>query len=263
MQLRYILLCIGLREEWDANRRLKSKSEFEEEVSSRFSRNCYHVDNYLSKAIRKYHFQTDGSFKMLFVMPTLLDDSFINVSECAKAQVHVSESEIEAYRQMTGLEQRCEYYLGLLERGYELISRYKEIPMEALRECHDKFRQGGYKNEWLFKKLRVKEYGLRFELNCYFTMFDFRLVLSAYDLKDGSLLAEDVVLQTYPNEDAFDYKFKFVEVHGSDIVIYDFLHWEAFRIDIPSLREGRVDVRYLEYPKLEEMDRDRIARCTW
>ena len=141
---------------------------------------------------------------------------------------------------MTSLIDRYEWYLSLLERGYRLAADTADtgIPFDTLKGIHDSFRNEGYKNEWLFKKIIVKEYGLTIYLKCYFTTFDFRLTLEAYNINQTILITTGVILRTLPDEVCFDKDFRKVEVRNNLLIIKDFLDLDTFVIRLDLLADG-------------------------
>ena len=157
--------------------------------------NTRFICNYLSKKVRKHKIQLQNPFSMLCV--SLDNREYLKESQTfhvIDSHLEVQCEEITKYRGMTSLIDRYEWYLSLLERGYRLAADTADtgIPFDTLKGIHDSFRNEGYKNEWLFKKIIVKEYGLTIYLKCYFTTFDFRLTLEAYNINQTILI---IILQ--------------------------------------------------------------------
>ena len=203
--------------------------------------NSRFVCNYLSKEVRKHNIQLRNPFSMLCV--SLDNRAFLEellTFHVIDSHIEVQSKEIAQYREMTSLIDRFEWYLSLLERGYRLASNTLDIDM--LMSINDSFRMGGYKNEWLFKKIKVKEYGLTIYLKCYFTTFDFRLTLEAYDISQTILLTTGVVLRTLPDEDCFVKDFRKVEVRDNLLIIKDFLDHDTFVIRLDLLADGFFDL---------------------
>lgn len=263
MQVRYIdLHSAGTRVEVIGGNPI-IYDEFDEDFVVRFNYQTRFIDNYLSKAIRKYHIYTDGSYNMIEVLPTRhnAQHKSLGYPQNEVAWVHLSDEEYDSFMKSTSLRARYEFYLSLLERGYEIINRHKAIPVKSLLECHEAFRKNDYKNEWLFKRLRIVEYKLSVELLCFFTTYEFRLELRAINYKTNGLVAEGLILRTTPDEISYAHTFKSASIIEDRIIIYDFLKHPAFIIDIPKLLYGVVEVKYLKYEKDE--DADEIARLIW
>lgn len=258
MRIRYITLHI----------RWPHESGFpDEDFNDTFNWNARFISNYLSKAVRKLNLETDGTYKMISVNPDAKKNYSKIVSEFVlKNDILVSSEELEQYSQMTRLMDRYEFYLSLLERGYLQAAEFKEgVPVEALLSLHQQFRDGGYKNEWLFKKKPLRDLGIYIYLNCYFTTFDFRLELEAYDLKSKGLVTKGVILQTPPNELCYDYKFKQITIEQDKLIILDFLSHPRFEVNLRDLSNGKFNVKYLREKDIDEKikDFDKIQSITW
>ena len=137
-------------------------------------------------------------------------------SDVINCKLFLSPEEIDKLNKMKRLEDRYEYYFSFLERGYRFVSESIPLPVDSILGLHDQFRKGGYRNEWLFKKKMIREYGLYVFLKCYFTTFDFHLELEAYDLKKTHLIAKDIIFRSFPGELCYDKDFR--SIH--------FLNWE-------------------------------------
>lgn len=203
--------------------------------------NTRFICNYLSKKVRKHKIQLQNPFSMLCV--SLDNREYLKESQTfhvIDSHLEVQCEEITKYRGMTSLIDRYEWYLSLLERGYRLAADTADtgIPFDTLKGIHDSFRNEGYKNEWLFKKIIVKEYGLTIYLKCYFTTFDFRLTLEAYNINQTILITTGVILRTLPDEVCFDKDFRKVEVRNNLLIIKDFLDLDTFVIRLDLLADG-------------------------
>jgi hypothetical protein len=240
----------------------------DEAFNLKFNKNARFICNYLSKAVRKLNLETDGTYKMISVHPHAIQNSskMYYVDYALSNAIYVSSKEMERYTQMINLTERYEFYLSLLERGYmQAVTFKKEVPVEALLSLHQQFRDGGYKNEWLFKKKQIRDFGIYIYLNCYFTSFDFRLELEAYSLKTKELVSKGVVMQTPPNEVCFDYKFKQITLEDNKLVILDFLGHPRYEMDLHKLSKGNFNVKYLDINDIKDIEPDqkKIQSITW
>ena len=142
------------------------------------------------------------------------------------------------------------------------------LPVDSILGLHDQFRKGGYRNEWLFKKKMIREYGLYVFLKCYFTTFDFHLELEAYDLKKTHLIAKDIIFRSFPDELCYDKDFRSIQVEGSRLQILNFLGKAEMAVDLEALTQGRVVVDYIDddflnWEERKESTRKAIERITW
>jgi len=153
----------------------------------------------------------------------------IHLDEVAKNKYLLLSSEVERY----------EFYLSLLERGYQLASTVKAIPIEIFNKLHQEFRDGGYKNERLFKKKQLRNYGIKIELNHVLTSYSYNLVLSVYNLK-GNLIGKNSIYETYPDDIFFSKDVRHLVIEDKQIIITDFLNHPQFVCDLDDLSKGIV-----------------------
>lgn len=259
MKIRYISLCIEH----------PLYSGFPDEAFNlKFNKNARFICNYLSKTVRKLNMETDGTYKMISVHPHAIQNSSkMYYSDYVFSNaIYLSSKEMEQYTQMVNLTERYEFYLSLLERGYIQAATFKEeVSVDALLSLHQQFRDGGYKNEWLFKKKQIRDFGIYIYLNCYFTSFDFRLELEAYSLKTKELVTKGIVIRTPPNEVCYDYKFKQIALEDDKLVILDFLGHPRYEMDLHKLSDGIFNVKYLNDKDIKdiELDQQKIQSITW
>jgi hypothetical protein len=219
-------------------------SGYQDPFRDNFNLHSRFISNYLSVQIRKLKYATDGTFNMLSIVPT------INIKHLCRMvgekALHASISfNRDAYEQMNDIE-KYEYYLKLLEDGYRICTQFKNIPLTDLLKLHDDFRQNNYKNEWLHKQKRFKEYGLSISLNCYFTSTDFRLVMTVYDLVSKKELISGEIIRTLPDEVCFAHLFKDIKMENQDIIITEFLDRPIFSFHLSDLLEGRFKINSLD-----------------
>lgn len=186
----------------------------------------------------------------------------------ADCTLMLSISDMQRLHNMTDLEDRYEFYLAYLERGYKEVLTHVNIPFYQLLALHEQFRAGGYRNEWLFKKKMIREYGLYVFLKCYFTTFDFHLDLEAYDLKQTRLIAKDTIFRSFPDELCFSKDFRSIRVEGSKLQILNFLGDSEMEVDLDALAQGLVTVDYIDgnflnWEESSESTKKGIERITW
>jgi len=215
MKLRYIALFMD------------TDSGYKDPFRDNFNLNSRFVSNYLSMQVRKLKFETDGTFHMLGVSPSLEIKHICRVVGEKALQARIS-FDRSAYEQMNEFE-KYEYYLQLVEDGYRICTQYKKIPLEQLLKLHQDFRNDGYKNEWLHERKKFKEQGIEVTLNCFFTSFDFRLLMTVYDINSKKELVSGTVIRTLPNEVCFDSLFKDLMIEDNELIITEFQDRPKFK----------------------------------
>ena len=235
--------------------------------SYKFGFNVRFICNYLSKEVRKLNVAGDGTYKMISVRlrnasPDCLLTYGTDNPDVLSVFLSISEDEQKQYNQTTSTEERSEFYLELLEKAYVFAASFKEIPLDFLLELHDKFRENNYKNEWVWKKKYISDYGIYIFFKCYFTTFDFRLEVEVYNTKQTVLLTKGVVLRTGPDEIFYDKEFRRIEIADGKLIIKDFLDKDNFEFDLYQLSIGEFNVKVLSY-KTSVDHIKLIERITW
>jgi hypothetical protein len=232
MNLRYIVL------------HMNHDSGYKDPFRDNFNLHSRFISNYLSIQIRKLKSETDGTFNMIAVSPTLNIKNVCRVVGEKALDASISFNR-DAYEQMTEYE-KYEYYLKLLENGYKICSQYKRIPLDNLLNLHQTFRENGYKNEWLHKKKKFKEYGIDVILNCFFTSFDFHLNMSVCDIKSKTEIVSGTVIRTLPDEVCFTPLYKDIIIENDKLCITEFQDRPKFVFNLSDIFEKKLLVKVLD-----------------
>ena len=237
MNLRYIGLNIHDEHE----------SGISDDFCYKFRFNVNFVYYYLSKAVRKEKIET-GIYNMINVLLSAkIKEPTIKLIEYFKAiEVTIPFDEAEQNRYIAmGIEERYEFYLTMLEKGYQLANTVCDVKPEILIGLHGKFRQGGYRNEWLFKKKRIKEYGINVVLDSVLTSFDFKLMLTVLDLKKNTI-AKGCIYHTYPDCTFYYRTIKHLVITDKKLVITDFLDHEMIECELEDLAKGIIKAKCID-----------------
>ena len=209
MNYRYIILYAGSS---------GFGSGFGDRFDDKFNYNTWFISNYLSLRIRKLHIPSDGPYNMFYCNISKEKDSVrIQSVNALNVKIHVEESEIDRYLNLPTEVERYEFYLSLLERGYQLASTVRSIPIDIFHKLHQEFRGGGYKNERLFKKKQLRDYGIKIELNHVLTSYSYNLFLSVYNLK-GELMGRDSIYETFPDDVFFNKNVRHLVIDDNKLI---------------------------------------------
>lgn len=221
MTLKYIALYIG------------PESGYEDNFRNGFNLHSRFISNYLSVEIRKCKFKTDGTFNMISVRPALKISEICKIvgDDALRASVSFNKDDYDKMNEV----QRYEYYMQLLEEGYQICNQFKKIPLEYLLKLHQELRSNGYKNEWLYKKKKFKEYNIEVKLKCFFTSFDFHLVITINDIVTSEQLISGTVIRSLPDEIHFQKDFKDVLIEDDYLIITDFLDRPRIRLRLSDV----------------------------
>lgn len=224
MKLRYITLHID------------SDSNYQNSFSYSFNDHSRFISNYLSIQVRKLKYETDGTFNMIAISPSKNIKHICRIVGDNALQIRIK-FDGESYEQMSEIE-KYEYYLHLIEEGYRIASKYKSIPLDELIKMNDEFRNNEYKNEWVHKKKRFKEFGIDVSLDCSFTSQIFQLKLSAMHIKSKAVIVSGIVFTTEPDEVCYQPLFKKLTSDGQHIIITDFLDKPKYMFRVSDILNG-------------------------
>lgn len=228
MNLNYILL--GL----DYNTYINIDNELRYEFQQRTN----FINDFFSKAIRKYKFETDGSFNMINVSLTEFEITPTLIVPSNVLQVYLTFDRKE-YEKIKKTED-CNYYLELLAKGFRRAYAFKSIPLEILLNLIEEFKKGGCKNEWLHKKKKFKEYDLEVVLTCEFTTNYFQLWVSVNQLSTKTNLIRDIIIRTETGVSIHEGMFKNILI-DKDIIITDKSDSPRIIINKEAVFDGKLE----------------------
>ncbi|MES2654296.1 MAG: hypothetical protein V4620_01845 [Bacteroidota bacterium] len=200
---------------------MDADSNFDEELRLAFNSDARFISHYLSKQVRKIKYSTNGSFNMVSVSPSkdILYKHRI-VGENA-LQIRIP-FETVLYKNMLSKE-RFNYYLKLLEEGYQLGNKYKTLPIDELVNLNNNLKNNGFINKWLHKRKIFKEYNLCVSLTAEFSAVDFQLHIQVETIKEKSNLVSGLIFKTAPYEAAFSPLFKDLVIENENLIITEYL----------------------------------------
>lgn len=230
-----------------------------------FSDNAYFLSFYISKRIRQFKNDTEGDVRALCISISSEEDKCSYSDNSIGVTIHYTEEDRQRYLQMTKLEDRYEHYLSLLERGYRIASTLKPVPVDTLLSIHDELRANGYRNERLFKKARLKDYGIKITLNHVLTTHEYQLMLYVTDLK-GNPIVSGCIYRELPDFIVFVYNVKHLVIDGDKMIVTDFINKEMVTCNLHDLADGKICPQYSdearEYMPNEE-NMHKFERLKW
>lgn len=241
MNLRYITL--GL--DYDTYIKIDNKLRYDFQYHTRF------ISYYFSKAIKKYKFNTKGTFNMVSIalLPkNKLEPTKITGLNVLKTYLPFDE---KRYDEIKGTED-CSYYLELLKLGFKKAYEFKPIPLDTLLILIDEFKKGGCKNEWLHKKKRFKDDDLEVILTCEFTTNYFQLIATINQISTKKLLVKGIVIKIEPDEVLFDKMFKDIYI-DDNIIITDSSDSPKIIIDKNKIFTGKLNFEIQGDKEIQEI----------
>jgi hypothetical protein len=162
--------------------------------------------------------------------------------------------------------ERFEFYLDRLTEGIKVAATIKEFDCETLLGLIQQFREQDYKNEWLQKRVTLKELGLKVEFISNHNSYDYHLDVNVID-KKKNVVARKTVFTTYPDEIFYQKRVtKKVVIKDNLIYILDFLDHPFLSINIDLLKDGIIEEKIYEEHILEytpEADPEGFKRIRW
>ena len=212
------------------------------EYQSQFRYHTRFICHYLSKAIRKYRFETDGTFKMIC----------ITVGDCFSPKIDIDVLEVSVpfdkmrYEAIKGTND-CSYYLELFKQGFKIAKKFKDIPFSTLNTLITDFEKKDCIHSWLHLKKIFKQFNLKLKLIAQFTTNDYTLTASFLDMKD-QLICSGVIIRTLPDEVFFEKTIKDVIIRNKTIVFLDYNKQDFITMELNNIINGDFIFSFSEYP---------------
>jgi len=202
------------------------------------------ICNFMSKAVRKYKYETDGTYNMI----SIVAGGSFEPCQGSNDYIEVSVPFVpERYQAVKGTDD-VGYYLELLTEGFKIASQFKGIPMSLFENILEDFKNAGCKNIFKIKSHLFKGLNIKATIEGRFTTNDFSLHLSAYSISPKRLLCEGIVARSQPDEIIFQHCFKDITADKEWLYIMDFIPKALIRIRIADLKKGHLYYEPAECP---------------
>jgi len=164
--------------------------------------------------LKKLRFESDGFNRIVVELKSIIRPAtYVNSCQVAGVDIEFDRKRIDAVDGIALTHLQIE----LLKSGIEKCALTHSIPKTELLQGLDAFVEQGMKNEWLHKKRTFKEHAFSAALTCKMTQSSFALWLTV--MRQNTLVFEDVILETDPDEIAFHWKFKDMVVTDGNLVV--------------------------------------------
>lgn len=203
--------------------------EFSLELGSEFDFRARYLCNFIERRLRQLRFHT-ADFSTICVQGQHVPDESCPIRHVNAAVASFAFDE-QQYKAL-GPSDHHEYFIHILQGGFEKCARYHSIPRELLNAIDD-FRRIGYKNEWTHQSKLLRPAGIRASLLC--SLDTNRFVLTLRLESKGHVLFEKPILETKPDEIIFAHQFKEVALDGQTVTVRDKFGKPTFSINLNSL----------------------------
>jgi len=204
--------------------------EFDRAQCSEFLFNSCYVSNYLSRHARGMRWNSED-YKGILIKCTSKGDVLPHLSPQGNLIIPI-EFDQEKYDRLTGVDLH-ELYLSLFCNGFERAALHFQIPLSELSSIIKRFRTGGYKNEWVYKRKKFGDIHLQCTLFCEITREKFSLFLCVES--EGGTIFQERILETKPDELIFSHMFKDLGLRDNRIVVLDAYKDSIFELPINGL----------------------------
>ncbi len=204
--------------------------EYPGELGSSFDFKNRYLCNFIERRLHELKFDALG-FNKICVQGRHRPEELCPIMSENAAVPSVAFDE-ERYNSL-GANAHHEFFIGMLLEGLEKCARHHKIPLSDIKAAIEKFRHGGYRNEWTHQKKLLRGVGLRASLLC--TLDTERFVLTLKLERKGDTVFEQPILETQPDELIFAYQFKEVVLEGETIVVKNKFGEPTFAVDLSSL----------------------------
>ena len=202
------------------------------------------ICNFMSKAVRKYKYETDGTYNMISIVAGGSCEPYQGSNDYIEVSVPFVPERYEAVKGTDDVG----YYLELLTEGFKIASQFKGIPMSLFENILGDFKNAGYKNVFKIKSHLFKGLNIKATIEGRFTTNDFSLHFSAYSISPKRLLCEGMIARSQPDEIIFQHCFKDVTADKEWLYIMDFIPKALIRIRIADLKKGHLYYEPAECP---------------
>lgn len=172
-----------------------------------------HIGNYLGRQLTRLKFHADGFNRICVIGKSTPIATYLNSS--AALTVYIPFNIEECLK--VPHDELSDYYATLFKIGLNKCASDYSIPIAELISWLGEMKRGGYRNNWTFKERSFKALGVKAKLECTLSLDQFTLRLTVY--VKNAIVFDEIILTTPPDENAFHYKFKDIEVEGGDIIV--------------------------------------------
>ncbi len=202
---------------------------FPQEFTSSFRDRTRYVCNFIGREISAAKFQTPGFKRLCIVGSQNPSPACFQIDSALSVEIGLDREEYDRLSK----EELPEYFLALLNAGFEKTSRQFALPLEQIDQAISKFRALNYKNAWTHVEKTFRMERLKCKLSCELTMDRFSLTLNVN--KNGSTILHQEVLTTPPDEVSFHHRFKELKFVDGKVVVQDKYGRLVFAFDPQNL----------------------------
>ena len=182
------------------------------EFSYNLKKRAKHITNYVNRTcLQKIRFQS-AEFGIIVIA---LETSDREVSVINNGLVIPVIFDQIAYNKLGTENAIRAFYTSSIVCGLKKVQSQYNIPEMAIIKSLNEFESKEFRNEWLHKRKTEKQRKIEVALNCKLSIVKFELWLKVSI--GGTVVCEQIVLETDPDEVAFEYKFNDIIIDNDTV----------------------------------------------
>lgn len=171
--------------------------------------------SFIDRGLKKNAIYLTSSSKFGILGSVCETSSFtINSSQVAVLTIPF---DLNVYQHLTTTDSKHCFFVNLSKKTLRSSSEFPQDQVELLVALIDSFAESGYVSEWQAATRSIRTLGMKAELHCSMTSTEFTLTLRVF--KEALLVFKKTILQTDPDEIAYHYKFKELQVSGDELIV--------------------------------------------
>jgi hypothetical protein len=178
-----------------------------------FSFNSRFIGNFLRRQLRLSNFEPK-EFKRLAINACVID---LYPNKIFESYLCVAIPFDKTRFDNLSKDELSDFFVEMYKQGILRAKQTHDMPVDFLFNELENFRNDNYRNEWEFKSKTFKEIGIKATLFCKMTMeaFSLSLILS----KNKEVVFNKEILNTFPDEICYHYKFKDLIFEDNKIIV--------------------------------------------
>ncbi|WP_452229602.1 hypothetical protein [Lacinutrix sp. MEBiC02404] len=182
-----------------------------------------HILNYIERnCLKPLKFDSTEYRNIVITLKHGFEEKYMNLEpyiSSNKSLVIELDFKKERYDNLSTNNEFREFFHQILITAFKKAETKYVIPSTEILESYEELKENKFINNWIFKKKSNKNINLLVELNCNLTISKFELSLII--IRDKKEIYNKIILETDPDELAFEYRFKDIIIEDDKVIIID------------------------------------------
>jgi len=182
---------------------------------------------YIERMIKPLKIHTEGFNRIVINGKKDPKEPYIN--SCRVLSVELSFDEAR-YLLLTGEEEIFEFLIQMLKEGITIGNQIAKLPVDAIHESIESFRNNEFKNEWKSKRRLNRSEKVYAQFDCHLSMDSFELFLVIE--KQKKEIFRERILKTDPDPVAYYSLYKDIIFDGDKLIVTSRTSQPLFTMDL-------------------------------